>query len=85
MAIPAHTAAPHAEEWIEVESTCLSRIRVRGGQYATSVTLTVEFHSGRRYTARGVPHSLVSDLLLAGSIGEFYNRNLREAFRWVRA
>ena len=70
--------------WIDVQSSCLSRIRVQGGRYASNVTLTVEFHSGRRYRAHGVPYSLVADLLTAPSIGVFYNRNLKYNHRWVQ-
>ena len=74
-----------ANGWVDVSSSCLSRIRVQGGRYAAGVTLTVEFAtSGARYQARSVPHEVVADLLTAPSIGIFYNDHLKSNYRWVR-
>lgn len=74
--------APVPTGWIEVSSSCLSAVRVVAGQHASAVTLQIEFHSGKRYEARGVPHEMVADLLTAGSVGGYYNAQLKGAFRW---
>jgi KTSC domain len=45
--------------------------------------LEVEFRTGRVYQYFGVPPSLYSDLLNAASLGEFYNRQIRNEYRFV--
>ena len=40
-------------------------------------TLTVQFHSGRAYNHPGVPYSVYQELMLAPSIGAYYNRYIR--------
>jgi hypothetical protein len=44
-------------------------------------TLTVEFHTGRTYDHPGVPYSVYTGLMQAGSMGAFYNRHIRGKFK----
>lgn len=76
---------PNGDDWIAVDSTCLSAIRVQARPYAANVVLTIQFRdSGRRYSA-SVPHEEVANLLLAPSIGRYYNHHLRDAYHWSPA
>ncbi len=64
--------------WVAVDSSCLSRVRVQGSRTASVVTVTVEFReSGSRYECRSVPHDMVADLLMAPSVGTYWNQQMR--------
>ena len=45
--------------------------------------LEVEFHTGRVYQYFGVPPAIYNDLLHAPSLGEFFNRQIRNEYRFV--
>jgi hypothetical protein len=45
--------------------------------------LEVEFHTGRVYQYFGVPPAVYNDLLNASSIGEFYNRQIRNEYDFL--
>lgn len=47
-----------------------------------SQTLEVEFHTGRIYRYFKVPPPAVKDLIEAASIGETFNRNIRNRYRY---
>jgi len=59
-----------------------SVIRAIGYDRATNV-LEVEFHSGRIYQYFMVPANVHETLLLADSIGNFFNREIRNEFSCV--
>jgi hypothetical protein len=44
--------------------------------------LEVEFHTNRIYRYFDVPPTVYSDLLGAPSLGEFYNRQIRNEYRF---
>ncbi len=48
-----------------------------------SATLDVAFVSGRAYRYRGVPADVVSKFRGAVSKGRFFNRHIRDNFRFV--
>ena len=45
--------------------------------------LEVEFHTGRVYQYFGVPPAVYNDLLNAPSVGEFYNRQIRNEYDFL--
>ena len=45
--------------------------------------LEIEFRTGRVYQYFGVPPAVYNDLLNAPSLGEFYNRQIRNEYRFV--
>ena len=53
------------------------------GYDARDHVLEVEFHTGRVYQYLGVPPTVCDDLLNAGSLGEFFNRHIRDEYRFV--
>jgi hypothetical protein len=48
-----------------------------------SKVLEVEFHTNRIYQYFGVPLAVYDDLLNAPSIGEFYNRQIRNEYDFL--
>lgn len=44
-------------------------------------TLTVEFHSGRKYDHPNVPYDVYEAFMNAPSLGEFYSRHIRGRYR----
>lgn len=50
-----------------------------------SSTLEVEFVNGRVYRYLGVPEFLFRGLMLAGSKGSYFNRNIAERFNSTEA
>lgn len=67
--------------WIDCDSECFAAVRIDRST-ASATTMTVEFRKGNRYQARGVPHSVVADFFLAGSMGRFWHDHLKDAYHW---
>ena len=65
---------------VQVASSSLESI----GYDAGSETLEVEFKRGDVYEYYNVPQSMHEQLMLASSIGEFFNANIRNAFACSR-
>ena len=53
------------------------------GYDAESRVLEVEFHTGRVYQYFDIPLAVYDDLMAADSLGEFYNRQIRNEYRFV--
>jgi hypothetical protein len=66
-------------ERVAVESSALREIGYEDG------VLEVRFATGRVYRYLGVPEHLYAELLRAESRGRFFNENVRDAYRFVRA
>lgn len=62
-----------------VDSSLLSSI-----EYSNDQTLDLEFHSGATYRYFAVPEPLVEGLIAAESKGSYFNRNVRNRFRYQR-
>jgi KTSC domain len=45
--------------------------------------LEVEFHTGRVYQYLAVPRAIYKDLLDAPSLGEFFNRQIRNEYEFL--
>jgi hypothetical protein len=63
-----------------VESTTMRSV----GYDGTSQVLEVEFQTGTVYQYLDVPAAVHDELLEAESKGEYFNREIRDAFRFVR-
>lgn len=50
------------------------------GYEAESQTLEVEFHHGGIYRYANVPENVYQGLMQAGSIGSYFNRNIRDQY-----
>ncbi|WP_022681273.1 KTSC domain-containing protein [Sphingobium bisphenolivorans] len=46
--------------------------------------LDVQFVSGKRYSYFDVPEKLVADMQQASSKGSFFNRRIRDHYRFIR-
>ena len=46
--------------------------------------LDIQFVSGRRYAYHGVPASVARAMAAAGSRGGFFNRRIRDRYRFTR-
>ena len=64
---------------IAVVSSLLSSIG-----YSVDETLELEFRSGSIYRYFAVPPAVFEDLIAAVSKGAYFNRNLRNPFRYQR-
>jgi KTSC domain len=64
---------------IPVESSLLSSF-----EYSDEETLNLHFRSGATYRYFGVPESVVEGLIAAQSKGSYFNRHLRNRFRYQR-
>lgn len=62
-----------------VDSSLLSSIR-----YSTDATLELEFRSGAIYRYFAVPKIILEGLIAAESKGAYFNRNVRNRFRYQR-
>ena len=47
--------------------------------------LHIRFHSGQTYIYDGVPRDLFEDLMMAASLGSFFNREIKPNFGFVLA
>ena len=63
-----------------VTSSSISEI----GYDATSSTLEIMFADSRIYQYFDVPESVYRELLGAGSIGQFFHREIRGTYRFAR-
>jgi len=57
---------------------------IRSVSYGTDATLTVHFHSGAVYRYFTVPRTILDAFLAASSKGAYFNRHIREHFRYQR-
>lgn len=62
-----------------VESSLLSSIG-----YSIDATLELEFRSGAIYRYFAVPQAVLEGLIAAESKGAYFNRNVRNRFRYQR-
>lgn len=62
-----------------VDSSLLSSIR-----YSIDATLELEFRSGAIYRYFVVPQTIFEGLIAAESKGAYFNRNVRNRFRYQR-
>ena len=46
--------------------------------------LDVQFVSGKRYSYFDVPEKLAADMIRASSKGGFFNRRIRDRYRFIR-
>lgn len=61
-----------------------SNIKAHGYDAATS-TIAVQFSNGSEFRYQGVPASLYQQLASAPSVGSFFAKHIRTAFRGVPA
>ena len=52
--------------------------------YSIDATLELEFRSGAIYHYFAVPHAVVQGLIAAESKGAYFNRHVRNRFRYQR-
>ena len=62
-----------------VKSTVIRAV----GYDADRKILEVEFHTGRLYRYLSVPPSVHEELVSAESVGEYFNREIRDRYRFV--
>jgi hypothetical protein len=62
-----------------VESSVLSSVA-----YSTAATLELEFRSGAIYRYFAVPPAVFEHLIAAESKGAYFNRHVRDRFRYQR-
>jgi KTSC domain len=65
--------------WISVRSSLLASIA-----YSIHSTLELEFRSGALYRYFAVPPAVAAALLAADSKGRYFNRYIRNQFRYQR-
>jgi hypothetical protein len=63
-----------------VESTTMKSV----GYQAREKTLEIEFQSGMVYQYLDVPQEVYEGLLQEGSKGQYFNREIRDAYECVR-
>lgn len=54
------------------------------GYDAATLTLETELSSGTVYQYFDVPESVFVELMSAGSLGQYYNHNIRNAYRCAK-
>ena len=64
----------------EVESSNINSV----GYNAVNKVLEVEFHTGSIYHYKNISKIMAADLLLADSIGSFFNKNIRNDFEFEK-
>lgn len=64
---------------IPVDSSLIRRVT-----YGTDATLTVHLHNGAVYRYFTVPRTTLDALLAASSKGTYFNRHIRQHFRYQR-
>ena len=64
----------------EVVSTNLATVKY----WKNTQTLRVTFHNGAVYDYAGVPADVVQDLITADSVGGYFNRNIKNTYRYAR-
>ena len=67
-------------DWISVVSENLARIRYD----ENSNTLEIEFKGGRLYQYFDVPVQVFEELRNAGSLGQYFNSNIKGYYRYAR-
>ena len=65
--------------WTAVESSVLSSVR-----YSLDATLDLEFRTGAIYRYFAVPQAVFEGLIAADSKGVYFNRKVRDRFRYQR-
>lgn len=66
--------------YTKVESSNLSQVAYD----ATTETLGVIFHRGGEYRYEGVPKALYDGMLVAPSTGQFFIKNIKNNFTFVK-
>jgi KTSC domain len=64
---------------VAVSSSAIASV----GFDSSTHTLDVRFHSGKNYRYFMVPASVYERMLASDSIGAFFNREIRDKFRFV--
>ena len=64
----------------EVDSSNLARVKY----WKNTQTLRVTFHNGAEYDYAAVPADVVQDLITADSVGGYFNRNIKNTYRYAR-
>ena len=64
-----------------VSSSCIAEL----GYDLSDKTLAVRFHGGREYWYAGIAPETYQALLTAGSIGKYFNAEVRDAYPHQRA
>lgn len=62
-----------------LQSTALAAVSYDENSHALKATFR---DSGRTYVYEGVPQELYDALLFADSVGSFFNRHIRDSFRF---
>jgi hypothetical protein len=65
--------------WATVESSVLASVA-----YSSDAPLDLEFRSGAIYRYFAVPQAVLEGLVAAESNGAYFNRNVRNSFRYQR-
>jgi lysyl-tRNA synthetase class 2 len=60
-------------QWFAVQSSVIASV----GYDFKTLTLGIEFHSGRVYSYQPVPDYVYHSLLMAPSLGKFFNRRIK--------
>ena len=64
--------------------TTLDSSLLKAAAYSTDETLQLEFHTGPVYRYFHVPPTIFQNLMTATSKGAYFNRNIRNSFRYQR-
>ena len=64
--------------------TALDSSLLKAAAYSTAETLQLEFRTGAVYRYFGVPLAIFPNLITATSKGTYFNRNIRNRFRYQR-
>lgn len=67
-------------EWQSVESSTIARVSYE----PHNMTLSVEFKNGVVYQYYDVPEVMYTDLLSAGSPGQYLAQHVKPAYRYAR-
>jgi hypothetical protein len=62
--------------------TTLDSSLLKAAAYSTDETLQLEFRKGAAYRYFGVPRAIFQNLIIAPSKGTYFNRNIRNSFRY---
>ena len=65
--------------WTRIESTVLAAVRYNHAGHL----LQLAFQSGRFYQYEGVPPAIFAELTKADSKGTFFNKHIRDCFRFT--
>jgi hypothetical protein len=64
-----------------VSSSCIAEV----GYDPSDNTLAIRFRGGREYRYAGIPPETHEALLVAGSVGGYFNAQIRDVFPFQRA